>query len=142
MIKDKKSIRQAALALFLLSFLSTQGQTSDASKYPQGYFANPLNIPMSLSANFGELRPGHWHMGLDLRTDQKENLPVLAAADGYIAHIGIRPLSFGKFIIINHPNGYSTLYAHLNEFYPGLEKFIREKQKENYPQIKICICKG
>ena len=130
MIKDKKSIRQAALALFLLSFLSTQGQTSDASKYPQGYFANPLNIPMSLSANFGELRPGHWHMGLDLRTDQKENLPVLAAADGYIAHIGIRPLSFGKFIIINHPNGYSTLYAHLNEFYPGLEKFIREKQKE------------
>jgi hypothetical protein len=130
MIKYKKPIRQTALVLFLFSFLNIQSQTNGAGKYPQGYFANPLDIPMFLSANFGELRPGHWHMGLDLRTDQKENLPVLAAANGYVAHLGIRPLSFGKFIIINHPNGYSTLYAHLNEFYPGLEKFVREKQTE------------
>ena len=85
---------------------------------------------MSLSANFGELRPNHWHMGLDIRTNKKENYPVFASADGYIAHIGIRPSSFGKFIIINHPNGYSTLYAHLNEFYPALEKYVREKQTE------------
>ena len=135
MIKDKNFIRQAALGLVLLSFLNSESQTSPGNKYPQGYFANPLGLPISLTANFGELRPGHWHMGLDLRTDQKENLPVLAAADGYIAHIGIRPLSFGKFIIINHPNGYSTLYAHLNEFYPELEKFVREKQaeKESWP---------
>src|SRR4026208_729525 len=111
MIKYKNPIRQTALVLFLFSFLNIQSQTTGAGKYPQGYFVNPLDIPMFLSANFGELRPGHWHMGLDLRTDQKENLPVLASANGYIAHIGIRPLSFGKFIIINHPNGYSTLYA-------------------------------
>ena len=113
--------------LFLFSFLKVESQTAD-SKYPQGYFANPLDIPMSLSANFGELRPGHWHMGLDLRTAQKENLPVHASADGYISHIGIRPLSFGKFIIINHPNGFSTLYGHLNEFFPELEKYVRKKQ--------------
>jgi len=69
-------------------------------------------------------------MGLDIRTDQKENVPVFASGDGYVAHIGIRPQSFGKFIIINHPNGYSTLYAHLNEFYPALEKYVREKQTE------------
>ena len=74
---------------------------------------------MKLAANFGELRPNHWHMGLDIRTDQKENLPVYAAADGYIAHVGIRPQSFGRFIIINHPNGLSTLYAHLNDFFSG-----------------------
>ena len=127
MIKGKYSISHAALFLFLFSFLKVESQTA-GSKYPQGYFANPLGIPMSLSANFGELRPGHWHMGLDLRTDQKENYPVYASADGYIAHIGIRSLSFGKFIIINHPNGLSTLYAHLNEFYPELEKYVREKQ--------------
>jgi len=46
---------------------------------------------MDLAANFGELRPNHWHMGLDIRTNQKENLPVYAAANGYIAHVGIRP---------------------------------------------------
>ena len=125
-----KSLRQVVLPILFLSFLSTSGQTNGDIQYPQGYFANPLNIPMSLSANFGELRPGHWHMGLDLRTEQKENLPVLASAEGYIAHVGVRPLSFGKFIIINHPNGLSTLYAHLNEFYPELENYVKQKQRE------------
>jgi len=130
MIKDNYLIRRVAFLVLLLSFLSSRSQTRGDTKYPQGYFANPLHIPMSLSANFGELRPNHWHMGLDIRTDQKENVPVFASGDGYVAHIGIRPQSFGKFIIINHPNGYSTLYAHLNEFYPALEKYVREKQTE------------
>ena len=130
MRKGNFFIQHAAFALLLFSFLNAESQTAGNGQYPQGYFANPLNIPISLTANFGELRPGHWHMGLDLRTNQKENLPVLASADGYIAHIGIRPLSFGKFIIINHSNGYSTLYGHLNEFFPDLEKFVREKQTE------------
>ena len=135
MNKGKNLAKLAALWLGVISFLNVQSQrggtsTGAASRHPQGYFGNPLRIPMELTANFGELRPGHWHMGLDLRTEQKENLPVLASADGYIAHIGIRPLSFGKFIIINHPNGYSTLYAHLNEFYPELENYVRQKQDE------------
>jgi len=130
MIKSKYLIHQAVFFVLLLSFLSSKSQTNSDTKYPQGYFANPLNLPMSLSANFGELRPNHWHMGLDIRTNKKENYPVFASADGYVAHIGIRPQSFGKFIIINHPNGYSTLYAHLNEYYPALEKYVREKQTE------------
>ena len=67
-------------------------------------------------------------MGLDIRTDAKENLPVYAAAEGYIAKVGIRPESFGRFIIINHPNGLSTLYGHLNDFYPELEKYVTEQQ--------------
>lgn len=95
---------------------------------PKNYFRNPLGIPMQLQANFGELRPDHWHMGLDIRTNAKENYPVYAAAEGYIAFVGVRPASFGRFIIINHPNGLSTLYAHLNDFFPELEKAVREKQ--------------
>ncbi|MEO5946565.1 MAG: M23 family metallopeptidase [Chitinophagaceae bacterium] len=96
--------------------------------YPKDYFRNPLGIPMELSANFGELRSNHWHMGLDIRTQQKVNLPVYAAAEGYIAHIGVRSQSFGRFIIINHPNGLSTLYAHLNDFFPELETYVDEQQ--------------
>ena len=94
----------------------------------RGYFRNPVDLPMEIVANMGELRPNHWHMGLDIRTNQKVNLPVHAAAAGYIAHIGIRPQSFGRFIIINHPNGLSTLYAHLNDFFPALEKYVTEQQ--------------
>ena len=130
MKRGKIFIQHAAFTLLLFAFLNAESQTSGGNKYPQGYFSNPLRVPMSLTANFGELRPGHWHMGLDLRTEQKENLPVLAAAGGYIAQIGIRPQSFGKFIIVDHPNGYSTLYAHLNKFYPKLDEYVRQKQTE------------
>ena len=98
MNKGKFFIRHAAFSLILLSFLNVESQTNGDRRYPQGYFANPLGIPMSLSANFGELRPNHWHMGLDLRTDQKENYPVFASADGYVAHIGIRPYEKLAFI--------------------------------------------
>ena len=115
------------LLITALIFSSSYSQAQSPS-YPKNYFRNPLGIPMELSANFGELRPNHWHMGLDIRTNQKENLPVYAAADGYIAHIGIRPQSFGRFIIINHPNGLSTLYAHLNDFYPELEEYVTAQQ--------------
>ena len=110
--------------------LITSFAFSQPSKYPQHYFRNPLDIPMELVANFGELRPNHWHMGLDIRTDQKVNLPVYAAADGYIAYVGIRSQSFGRFIIIKHPNGYSTLYAHLNDFFPQLHQYVLQKQYE------------
>jgi len=67
-------------------------------------------------------------MGLDIRTNQKENQLVYAAAAGYIAKIRIEPYGFGRSISINHPNGLTTLYAHLNNFYPELEKYITEQQ--------------
>src|SRR5258706_15353106 len=81
---------------------------AQVTTYPKNYFRNPLDIPMKLAANFGEIRPNHWHMGLDIRTDQRENLPVYAAADGYIAEIRIEPAGFGRAIFINHPNGLTT----------------------------------
>ncbi|HLF45024.1 MAG TPA: M23 family metallopeptidase [Chitinophagaceae bacterium] len=116
-------------SLFIF-FNSAFGQQINGSKYPLNYFRNPLGIHIALTANFGELRSNHWHMGFDMRTNQRENYPVFAAAEGYVSQIGIRPLSFGRFMIIKHPNGYSTLYAHLNEFYPELEKFVSKKQQE------------
>ena len=42
----------------------------------------PLDIPLQLSGNFGELRPNHIHSGFDCKTQQKEGLNVYAAADG------------------------------------------------------------
>ena len=102
--------------------------SASAQQYPQNYFRNPLNIPMQLVANFGELRSNHWHMGLDIRTQQRENLPVHAAAEGYIAAVGIDAMGFGRAIYINHPNGLTTLYAHLNNFEPRLQAWVKEQQ--------------
>ncbi|MDN3658283.1 M23 family metallopeptidase [Ferruginibacter paludis] len=119
-----------ALCLFLLIFISATAQIFPAKNYPQGYFQWPVIAKHALAANFGELRPNHYHMGLDCKTDQRENVPVVAAADGYIAKVKIEPFGFGRCIYINHPNGLTTLYAHLNDFYPALEKYITELQYE------------
>jgi hypothetical protein len=103
-------------------------QDLPSSGYPVGYFRNPLDIPIRLAANFGELRANHYHMGLDIRTQQKENLPVMAAADGYIAKVVIEPAGFGQAIYIRHPNGYTTLYAHLNKLFPALAAYASSWQ--------------
>lgn len=123
---------------------------AQVSNVHRGYFRNPLSIPLEIVANMGELRPNHWHMGLDIRTNQKVNQPVHAAAEGYIAQVGIRSQSFGRFIVINHPNGLSTLYAHLNDFFPALEEYVTGQQysRESWaieldiPRNKFPVKKG
>ncbi|MBL0145811.1 MAG: M23 family metallopeptidase [Chitinophagaceae bacterium] len=118
------------VVLVLLIFVNqkTSAQIFPAKNYPKGYFIWPVKATPALAANFGELRPNHYHMGLDCKTEKKQNLPVIAAADGYIAKVKIEPWGFGRAIYINHPNGLTTLYAHLNDFYPALENYIKEQQ--------------
>ncbi|HVS95255.1 MAG TPA: M23 family metallopeptidase [Puia sp.] len=116
----------AAAALF--SSLHAFPQLFPAVVYPRNYFRDPLDIPISLAANFGELRAGHYHMGLDIRTQHRVNLPVYAAADGYIARVSVAPEGFGQAIYIQHPNGYTTVYGHLNRFFPALEAYVRHEQ--------------
>ncbi len=115
------------LSLVFLSFKS-HSQLFTVPKYPQGYFIYPVGASIGLAANFGELRPNHYHMGLDCRTDQKQNLPVYSAADGYVARVGIDATGFGRAIYINHPNGFTTLYGHLNDFFPELDKYVKAQQ--------------
>ncbi len=115
------------ICLLIIS-LPAFSQLFHATNYPAGYFSDPLDIPIRLVANFGELRANHYHMGLDIRTEKRVNLPVHAAADGYIARIKIEPEGFGQAIYINHPNGYTTLYAHLNSFFPALSAYVKKQQ--------------
>ena len=114
------------------------------------YFRYPLNIPARINANFGEMRPNHFHMGLDLSTEGRQNLPVVAPADGYIARMKIETGGFGRAIYVNHPNGTTTLYAHMNRFIPQAEAYLKEKQYEqkswkidtNIPENLIAVKKG
>jgi hypothetical protein len=120
------------LRLLLLLPVAAFGQKEDLNihNYPQDYFRNPLDIPIFLAGNFGECRPGHFHSGVDIKTEGKENQPVHAAADGYISRIKMEKGGFGHAIYITHPNGYTTLYAHLNDFAPAIQKFVRSQQYE------------
>src|ERR1700674_16155 len=121
-------MRVVVILICLLKFFNCKAQESEFYNLPRGYFRNPLNIHMSLSGNFGELRSNHFHMGLDIRTKKVQNLPVYSAAEGYIAKVKIEPFGFGRAIYINHPNGYTTVYAHLNKFFPKLERYVKNWQ--------------
>lgn len=99
-----------------------------AQDYPKGYFRNPLDIPIVLAGNFGECRANHFHSGLDIKTEGRENLPVRAAADGYVSRIRMQNGGFGHALYLAHPNGYTTLYAHLNDFAPAIQEYMRVEQ--------------
>jgi murein DD-endopeptidase MepM/ murein hydrolase activator NlpD len=118
------------ISLLLLMLVPVTQIFSQSKPYPKGYFRYPLAIAPKLNANFGEMRPNHFHMGLDLFTERRENLPIYAAADGYIARVKIEPGGFGRAIYLNHPNGFTTLYAHMNDFMPELERYVKGKQYE------------
>ncbi|WP_026727595.1 M23 family metallopeptidase [Flavobacterium denitrificans] len=99
--------------------------------YPKDYFRAPLDIPMQLSGNFGELRPNHFHAGFDLKTNQREGLNVYAVADGYISRIKISTFGNGKCIYITHPNGYTSVYGHLQTAVGTVQDYI---QKTHYKE--------
>ena len=81
-IRSKKII---ASLLFLFFVYQMQAQIFTKKNYPKDFFAWPVDAQVGIVANFGELRPNHFHMGLDCRTDHHENVVVMASGDGYIA---------------------------------------------------------
>lgn len=123
---------------FFLFFLLISRVVIAQTSYPKDYFQAPLDIPMQLSGNFGELRPNHFHAGFDFKTLQKEGLGVHAAADGYIARIKISPFGNGKAIYINHPNGITTVYCHLQKAAGDIEEYIKKAHyKEQAFEIEL-----
>ena len=117
------------LLLFLISF-----SVFSQNEYPQDYFGSPLDINIVLAGTFAELRSNHFHSGLDIKTKQIEGLKVYGIADGYVSRIKIAHFGYGKVLYITHPNGYTSVYAHLQKFSPAIEKYIKTKQydKESF----------
>ena len=117
-----------SIALTICLSIGLQAQTKP---YPRDYLVNPLEFPVNLSGGYGEIRPNHFHAGIDLRTQQSINKRVLSAADGYIWRIVINMKGYGKAIYVKHPAGYVTLYAHCTSYAPEIEKWVRMYQYEN-----------
>ena len=130
----------------LLSFVATSllAQTT----FPQ--YGSPLDIPIYLSATFGEIRPNHIHAGLDIKTQGVEGKKVYAVADGYISRIGVSPFGYGNVLYITHNDGYTSVYAHLQRFSGEIAKYVKQYQYNHkkfaaqiYPEAdKFPIKKG
>ena len=122
----KKLIVLIFLILFNLSF----GQ----EQYPKDAFRSPLEIPLILAGTFGELRSNHFHSGIDIKTQQRQGLPVVAIGDGTVTRIKISHWGYGKALYIAHPNGYTSVYGHLQKFSPEIEAYVKkiQYQKRSY----------
>lgn len=90
----------------------------------------PLDIPLILSGTFAELRGNHFHGGIDIKTQGRSGLKVSAVADGYVSRISVSPYGYGNALYLRHPEGYTTVYGHLNAFYPELEQWIEEQLRD------------
>ena len=97
-------------------------------------FIWPIDSPFILTGNYGELRPNHFHAGIDFSTSGKINLPIYCVEEGYISRIRVSPYGYGKCVYITHPNGKVSVYAHLNAFSLKVEKLAKENQyvTQNY----------
>jgi hypothetical protein len=89
----------------------------------------PLEIPLRYSGTYGELRPNHFHAGVDLKTQGREGFPVYAVEDGFLSRIKVETGSYGKVVYLDHPElNKTTVYAHLNRFSPKIQNYIKGEQ--------------
>lgn len=129
-------------------FLNAEGVTQISEL--RSDFNPPLKIPISYSGSFGELRRTHFHSGVDMRTNGRCGYRVYASEDGFVARIVVSPTGYGRAVYIQHPNGLMTVYAHLRNFAPIIESYVRKEQykKESWaldvglPEGKIPVKKG
>lgn len=130
-------ISMVGLSSLLLGFMPVNEPALESATlspikntYPKNYFRSPLDIPLYLSGSFGELRPNHFHSGLDIKTNAKEGYPIYAIADGYISRIRVQASGFGYALYLTHPNGYVSVYAHIKTYSPLIAREAKKKQYE------------
>lgn len=114
--------------LFVFCLFLMASAVGFAQDFPTDYFAPPMKHQASLSGTFAEIRRNHFHGGIDLRTGGKIGSPVYASADGYVSRVAISPWGGGKVLYVTHPNGYKTVYMHLDRFSGPVEKWVRSCQ--------------
>jgi murein DD-endopeptidase MepM/ murein hydrolase activator NlpD len=110
------------ILIFLVSWNSQFVRSQDKN------YVSPVNLPALFSGNFGELRGEHFHAGLDFRTQGVIGHPVFAVASGYVSRIRVAPDGYGRSLYIAHPDGRTSVYAHLDDFNPGMAQWVLEQQ--------------
>ena len=117
-----------SLPLFLLLILTPLANLVAQIAIPKGYFSPPLNIGLALTGSFSEVRPNHFHSGIDFSVQKKEGLPVFAVADGFISRIKVSPFGFGNALYIDHPNGFTSVYGHMKGYNDTITEYVRANQ--------------
>jgi hypothetical protein len=113
--------------VFLLAF------KNEEKSYPTNDFIAPIGFSIKLSGTFAELRPNHFHGGLDIKPSvrSKQGDAIFAVGDGYISRILVSASGYGNALYLTHPNGYTSVYAHLQKFTPAITEYVEKRQYAN-----------
>ena len=96
-------------------------------------FHTPIDAPFDLSGTFGEFR-SRFHTGIDFKSRGVQGQKIFSIEDGYVSRIEVNNYGYGKVIYIDHLNGFTSVYAHLKNFNPELDEYIKSelyKSKRN-----------
>lgn len=113
------------------------------SQNSEKLYTCPLKIAYRISGTYGELRGNHYHAGLDMGTSGEENIEVHSADDGWVSRVKVGPYGYGRALYIDHPDGHTTVYGHLNGFATKIDSVIRREQyaKQSF-DVQLFIEKG
>lgn len=115
----------------LIVCLSFAGLTVSAQT-----FRSPVDIPILLSGNFGELRNNHFHSGIDFKTQGVEGKNIRAVKDGYVSRILVSPWGYGLALYVKHPDSTMSVYGHLRNFAGPIAAYVKEQQ---YAQERFSV---
>lgn len=115
-------MKQFALFFFLIFSLAGTAQNNP--------YISPVKIPIFLSGSFAELRSSHFHSGIDIKTQGVTGIPVYSVADGHISRIFVSPSGYGLALYIDHPNGTTSVYGHLDSFREDIARYVKNIQYE------------
>jgi hypothetical protein len=136
------------LSVFICFFaVETLAQLANIDK---SYFSSPVESDVFLAGSFAELRNNHFHTGLDIKTDGVEGKKILSAAEGYLSRVKISAFGYGKTLYVTHPNGFTTVYAHLQRMSPRIEAIVQDGHRQHkdyeiditYPADSIPLKRG
>jgi hypothetical protein len=101
------------------------------SKPDSNYFISPVLHDIVLAGSFGELRSTHFHAGVDIKPRVKDRIgdSIVVVADGYVSRIKIQTGGYGQAVYIDHPNGHTSVYAHLDELTDTLASYVATIQR-------------
>jgi lipoprotein NlpD len=107
----KKRVEVRAVAPARPTFLPNRADRVSTDPRAQPRNAPRLQWPVSsgaVTSGFGQ-RGGEYHDGIDIST--VTGAPIRAAADGEVVYSASLP-GYGNMIVLRHPGGYATIYAH------------------------------
>lgn len=114
------------LAFLLFAAIDTGAQ---AQRLDPGDYIYPIrDVARLYAANFGEMRPAHFHAGIDIKTDGAEGKPLVAVADGYVSRVSLAAGGYGRAVYLTLRNGTTAVYGHLQRFRDDIEEHVRQER--------------